>query len=293
MRFKEHSLSVSIFPPGIDAGVGHKVRILDHAGLESAPLEGKLVEHAVLRGGKINAIRPAMRRITFDLDFIETDYEWRDIAAMFRGTAEYPHTIAVTRNGVTRTIEGYRDAEIVPLGERGMLDPVAAQVSFICPDPYFHDEEITGLFIYLSEALGGLEYPMDSGAPYPFEYEKLVNNGAAAVINDGDVDQGFVVTIKPRATIPEVTITSLELGGMNRGSSMTLGPLPAGSTVDVDTMKKMILVNGQSALDKIISGDFPLVRAGLPGDAEVETLIAVENLNGIASAYFFPLYEGV
>lgn len=266
-------LTVS-FSNGIIAGSGGPVRILDHEGLTSSTAVLNASERAILDGGRVASVRAAMRRLTFDLDFIGTETRWADLGRLFPLGAELELT--VTRDGSVRHVTAYRDGEIVALGGRGALDPVACQVSLVSEDAYLRGDDTD--LIYAAAITAGLTFPVTFG---PISYESMdtgVGTASYQLDNPGDRPVGFVVDFVAAVT----TTPTISIGA----ESMVFDELAAGQRLRVDTTRQTILLDGSNGFPQLISGSFLRIPAG------VSTLL-LEGFKGATTIEYTPVHEGV
>lgn len=269
-----HSLTVD-FGNGVIAGTGGRVRILDHEGLTSPAAILNASERAILSGGRIASVRAGMRRLTFDLDFIdEPGVSWADLGRLFPVGGLI--TLAITRNGQQRFASAYRDGDIVPLGGRGVLDPVACQVTFLSADSFLRGDQAR--LIYAAAITAGLEYPVTFG---PISYESMDTGVGLATYeldNAGDHPVGFTVDFI--AAVNTTPIISLG------AESMVFEQLLTGQRLQIDTSRQTVLVDGANGFAQLVSGPFIKVPPG------ASTLL-LEGFKGAASIEFTPIYEGV
>lgn len=262
------------FGNGIVAGAGGSVRILDYEGLTSPTAIVNATERAILDGGRVSSVRAGMRRLTFDLDFIETEVAWRDLGRLFPVGAVM--RLAVTRSGRTCYVTAYRDGDIIPLGGRGVLDPVACQVSLLSPDPFLAGD--TAELVYAAAITAGLTFPVTFG---PITYETMdVSAGTATYVveNVGDRPVGFSVDfIAAVATTPVLSLGS---------QSMAFSELSAGQRLQIDTSRQTVRVDGANGYAQLVSGSFIKIPTGLSS-------LLLEGFKGPATIEFTPIFEGV
>jgi len=268
-----HTLTID-FGNGARVGTGTPVRILGHDGLVSLPTAANVVEHALLDGGYVAASRSATRRLTFELDFGHTR-RWSELGRLFPSGATFPMT--VTRDGVTRRVVAVRDVPLVPLGGQGVADPVAVQVSLVCPNPYLLGEEV--VLPSMVTVTGGLEYPAQF-AP-TLEYEEIDTSATVWEFdssNPGDHPVGFVFDYVSALTgSPSIEIN---------GAVMQFGEVAAGERLRVDTGRKTITLDGANAFSLLASGRFLPIPAG-------DFTLLMDDVIGSATVSFTPVYEGV
>lgn len=267
-----HTLVVD-FGNGVVAGTGQPVGILDYEGLVSVPTQGNIVEHALLDGGYVASVRAATRRLTFELDFADT-CSWADVGRLFPSGATLP--LAVTRDGVTRRIQAVRDSEIVALGGRGALDPVAVQLALLAPEPYFSGTDVVQQTNVTSV---GLEHP------YAHEptivYDDLDMTGTSQVFdtyNLGDHPVPFRLSVSA-ASVGDLTV-SVE------GASMVVGVIAKNDEVEIDMARQTITINGANGFPLLQSGNFLKLPAG-------HGLLELDGIIGYAVVTFTPVFEGV
>lgn len=266
-----HSIRVD-FGNGIVAGTGAPVRIMDHAGITSLPSQANVVDNAMLDGGYIASFRAGVRRLTFELDFIETDIGWADVPRLFPMGKRFD--LVLERDGARRVISAYRDSELVELGNRGTEDSVAYQVSFLSPNPYMLGDEVE--LAAAGVLSGGLEYPI----AFPIALDNLSYVDHIDVRNDGDYPVGFTFDLVAVAEIAAMTL------GVGR-DTMTFKTIHAGQRLTVDTAKQTIRIDGTTnGFAWLDSGMFLKLPAG-------ESSIWFGAFSGSATVEFTPIYEGV
>jgi hypothetical protein len=270
---RTHDLMID-FGNGILAGTGTAIRILDYDGLGSLPTKANVIEHAILDGGVLASLRAGTRRLMFQLDFIETDLGWADVPRLFPQGG--PYELVITRDGVTRTIEAYRDTELIPLGDGGAGDSVAYQLALLAPDPY-----LKGTLAELAKSAaitGGLAFPVTFD---PIAYESIdvsTTTGVFAVLNDGDYPVGFdfdfiaAVTCSPQISIGQ--------------DVMVFASIAAGQRLTVDTKKQTVRLNGANAFSLLVGGTFLRIPTGAVS-------VALAGIVGTAVLSFTPVHEAI
>lgn len=268
-----HSIRVD-FGNGIVAGTGAPVRIMDHEGITSLPAQANVVDNAMLDGGYIASFRAGVRRLTFDLDFLETDLGWAEVPRLFPMGVRLDLTIE--RDGLRRVVGAYRDSELVALGNRGTEDSVAYQVSLVSIDPYMLGDEVE-----LSAAgavSGGLEYP--TAFQPSIAWDNLAYIDHIAVRNDGDYPVGFTFDLVAAAEIAAMTLS------VGR-DTMTFKTIHAGQRLTADTARQTIRIDGTTnGFAWLDSGSFLKIPIG-------ESSIWFGAFSGSATVEFTPIYEGV
>jgi hypothetical protein len=266
-----HTLKVD-FGNGVVAGTGTAVGILDYDGLDSLPTRARVVEHAIHDGGYVASTRAATRRLTFDLDFGDT-LGWADVGRLFPSGGVLD--LVIERDGIVRRIRAVRDSRLVPLGGRGVLDPVAFQIPLLAADPYLKGEE----HLLATAASGGLEYPVEYATEITMdEFESGVAGAPFLAVNGGDHAIGFLLNF--------VTVTPGDLTITSGGQTMTVGELTEGERLVIDMARQTISIDGVNGFARLAAGSFIRV---LPGPFD----IMLDGAVGLATITFTPVFEGV
>lgn len=91
------------------------------------------------------------------------------------------------------------------------------QISIICPDPYFQDTN--EILTDISQVLGGFEFPFAFGGngvldstitDEAIEFSGYVEKRIVNLINDGEDDTGFIITIIAKDTVINPTIYNVD-----------------------------------------------------------------------------------
>jgi len=262
-----HLLEVDISNRVQISSCAHKQLVLvGHDGLTSAPSELAHIDHAILDGGLVSGARAQSRRITFD--FAAKDMTYSDISSLFPlGQKE---TIWVSRAGVTRSIEGYRDGPLEVSAVTALATPVVS-VSFLCPFPYFV-RDVVHRHDFMS-AVSGLEYPKE----YPISFGSLVSDNTVFCANRGDYPTSFVLEMRANSD-GQISVSA---GGL---TARIVG-ISAGDLIVLDTGRRMLFVNHVKRFD-LFDGAFPAIPVG-GGE------VVLDDFSGTATISYSEIFEGV
>lgn len=90
----------------------------------------------------------------------------------------------------------------------------AAQISIICPRPYF--ESLETVYTELSKIVKLFEFPFSISEPTVIS--EIADTPLCQIINDGDIETGFIITMNIQKTISSLTLyntTKQESFGVN------------------------------------------------------------------------------
>ncbi|MCL2526256.1 MAG: phage tail family protein [Coriobacteriia bacterium] len=244
---------------------GDYILIEEPGGLDSPDSELCSQEHALLDGGSVSGGRAKMRRLWFK--FVMPHGDPHAVSSLFPlGRLE---TITVMRGGQVRYIRGYRDGPISIVASRSACTPEVL-VSFLCPSAYFtNDVRIRHVFMGLE---GGLRFP----SVFPVRFGALYSGNKLRCHNAGDHPAGFELNLRSSKTGSvgiEVGEYFATLVGLNEGDFVTL-----------DTVGKMLVINGRKCFDQL-EGSFPLIAVG---GADV----VLHHFDGEAQIAYSEIYEG-
>lgn len=143
--------------------------LLGYEGIEAPDIDFYGSNNALGDGGFMQAARVPMRRMTVDfvIDYGASQETYRATAISFFKPGVL-YTISVTRNSITRNIDGYLLAKPVYRQDNINL-PIFVTLELICPTPYFRATSMTTV--------------------------NETSANVSAFTNPGDVPCGFLATI--------------------------------------------------------------------------------------------------
>lgn len=143
--------------------------LLGYEGIEAPDIDFFGSDNAMGDGGFKRAIRVPMRRISveFMIEFGASQETYR-AAAMAFFKADVLYTISVTRNSITRNIDGYLLTK-PEYRQKNINLPIYITLELICPTPYFRATSMTTV--------------------------NETGTNVSSVTNPGDVPCGFAATI--------------------------------------------------------------------------------------------------
>lgn len=264
---KEHNISID-FGNGVITGPDTDFALLGYDGLTNMATDSVVNEFSTAAGGSVKSVRPKTRVMTFEIE--NPNIAWSDFCALFP-IGKYRLTI--TRDGITRYIEAYRNEELAQVGDGGVLDPAGLQVSFIAEFPFFKQKSTEQVAV-LGVSEGGLTYPYK----YPESFDTWSSNSNLEISNIGSYSTPFILRVTPEQ---DLSLIKLFIG--NELMQIT-GEVKAGQNLIVDTGNYSARLDGLNVFSYIQG--WPQLQPG-------NNIIALSNLAGNASIAFEPLFEGV
>ena len=209
---------------------------IDGSFFNSARVEQRNLVISIILRGDIEANRQALYSI-FPLKSVCTIY--------FENKNR-----SVKIDGYVETLE----ADLFSMQER-------AQVSIICPRPYF--EDANAIIDELSTTVKLFQFPFSISEPVSFA--EIYNEPHAFLTNVGDAETGFELTADIQADINTLTITNLTTGAyftvnyaMQEGDTFTLstvqGRLNVHLTRGDETIQLLNYIGEDSSWIKLVSG---------------------------------------
>ena len=209
---------------------------IDGAFFNSARVERRNLVISIILRGDIEANRQALYSI-FPLKSVCTIY--------FENKNR-----SVKIDGYVETLE----ADLFSMQER-------AQVSIICPRPYF--EDANAIIDELSTTVKLFQFPFSISEPISFA--EIYDEPHAFLTNVGDAETGFELTADIQADINTLTITNLTTGAyltvnyaMQEGDTLTLstvqGRLNVHLTRGDETIQLLNYIGEDSSWIKLVSG---------------------------------------
>lgn len=111
------------------------------------------------------------------------------------------------KNGVRDVyIEGYVETLEVNL----FTNPQVAQISIICPKPYF--KAIEDVVSYFSDIEAGFEFPFSIPAE-GVELSTITHNIRKSIVNTGDIEAGVIITLQAMGLVVNPIIYNTDTGG--------------------------------------------------------------------------------
>lgn len=240
--------------------------------------------HATFDGSTFNSSRVESRNIVIQFA-IEGDAEANRIALYRFIKTKKPLTFRF-RNGRRNVyIEGY-----VESFEIGFFDEKEiAQVSLICPRPYFIDSEFEQSTF--SSVIPLFEFPFSIEVPIPFS--ELNFDAETNVVNEGDVDTGMLIRFWATGEVVNPTLYNTDKGEFLRiNVSMERGDLIEINTVNGE---KSITMTSEgettNALNYLDAGSKWLILES--GDNTFSTGADEHPENLACTLWYSNLYEGV
>ena len=190
--------------------------------------------HASFDGSTFNSSRVEKRNIVIEL-MIEGDAEKNRIA-LYRYFKTKKSVKVHFKNGRRDVyIEGY--VETFEIGFFEMKEN--AQISIICPRPFFIDEQITS--VSFGAVVPLFEFPFSIETPIPFselDFDTEIN-----VENQGDVETGIVIRFWAMGQMTNPTLYRTDTGQMLKVNvAMELGDVVEVSTISGE--KRVTLISG-------------------------------------------------
>lgn len=122
-----------------------------------------------------------------------------------------------------------------------------AQISIVCPDPYF--KALRELFVDISKVFAAFEFPFAIDAE-GVEFSKLDRSREVNILNNGEAPCGFEITLKAEQTIVNPVVYNVLTGDYLK-LNITM---QAGNIIKISTIKgtkKIILINGATTTNII------------------------------------------
>lgn len=172
-----------------------------------------LSKTAMNDGAKYNSSRVNERNIVLAV------YMIRDVEAarvnLYRYFPPKRRCTLYFKNGVRDVcIDGYVETLECDLYELGQY----AQVSVLCPDPYF--QNVNGVYVEIGKMLPLFEFPFAIEAE-GIEFSQLYNDVVGTVVNEGDVESGMVMELRASGRVAKPRIYNTQTR-QNMGLDMEL-----------------------------------------------------------------------
>lgn len=240
--------------------------------------------HATFDGSTFNSSRVETRNIVIEFA-IEGDAEANRIALYRYIKTKKPLTFRFQNGRRSVYIEGY-----VETFEVGFFDEKqVAQVSLICPRPYFIDDEFAQSTF--SSVIALFEFPFSIETPIPFS--ELDFEAETNVVNGGDVDTGMLIRFWATGNVVNPTLYNTDRGEYLRVNlSMSRGDLIEVNTVSGE--KSITLTSSgvtTNALNYLDAGSTWLTLES--GDNTFSTGADEHPENLACTLWYSNLYEGV
>lgn len=264
---RAHNISID-FGNGVITGPDTDFALLGYDGLTNMPTDSVVNEFSTSAGGSVQSVRPKTRVLTFEIE--NPNITWSDFCSLFP-IGKY--RITISRDGVLRYIDAYRNEELGQVGEGSVLDPAGLQVSFIAEFPFFRQKDTEEIAV-LGISEGGLIYPH----AYPIVFDTWSSNDTIEINNRGAYATPFIFRVTP-----EQNLSSITLNVGNERMQIT-GEIKAGQSLIVDTAKYSARLDGLNVFSYV--DGWPKLQPG-------NNLITLSSLAGNVSIAFEPLFEGV
>lgn len=176
-------------------------------------------------GASFKSSRVNSRNIVIDL-YIEGDAEANRIELY--NYIRVKRSVTVYYKNARRNvyIQGYVEAL-----ECGLFDKKQkAQISIVCPRPYFRDAQ--GGSVEVSNVQALFEFPFDIGVD-GIEFSTLVADTEIVVTNDGDIETGFVLTLIATGSVVNPAVYNVDTGEYIKVDI----ELEEGDTLTISTVK--------------------------------------------------------
>lgn len=201
-------------------------QVISIIGLNPPPAQINTTTAAGLDGAQFNSARLNTRNIVITIKIngdVETN---RQTLYKFFRTKERCRFFFSNRNRDVY-IDGYVETVACDL----FVNDERAQISILCPQPYFRGlETVTD---DISSTVAGFEFPfaIDLGDPIPFS--TFDSAGAANVVNDSEAEVGVIIDMTFSGSVDAV-----EIRNTNTGESLTLAySFEVADRVQIDTNK--------------------------------------------------------
>lgn len=214
-------------------------QVVSIIGLNPPPAQINTNTAVGLDGAQFNSARLNTRNIVITIKIngdVETN---RQTLYRFFRTKERCRFYFSNRNRDVY-IDGYVETVACDL----FVNDERAQISILCPQPYFRDLEMVSADI--SSTVAAFEFPfaIDLGDPIPFS--TFDSAGAANVVNDSEAEVGVIIDMTFSGSVDEV-----ELRNTDTGESFALVyAFEAADRVTIDTNKGsksvVLLRNGET-----------------------------------------------
>lgn len=185
----------------------HGLLLLSMDGIGATEAEINTTDLAVADGSIYNSSRGISRNITMSLRFIEQDTieDTRQRAYRYLPTKKKVTLQFDTDNRQIR-IDGYVETNEPDIFSK----EEGAEVSIICPDPYFHSLGMVTNVLSGIEPLFEFPFENDSLTEPLLEMGEILMNRERNVYYFGDADTGMIITV--RATGPVGSFTIYNIG---------------------------------------------------------------------------------
>lgn len=201
-------------------------QVISILGLNPPPAQINTTTAAGIDGTRYNSSRLNSRNIVITIKIngdVETN---RQTLYRFFRTKEWCRFYYANRHRDVY-IDGYVEAVNCDL----FVNDERAQISIICPQPYFKDfETVTD---DVSNVVAAFKFPFSINIGNPIPISSFDNLGTATVINDSEVAVGVIIDVTFAGAVDE-----LELLNTNTGEHLTLAyPFVESDRVTIDTTK--------------------------------------------------------
>lgn len=206
-----------------------------------------VIDGALVTSKRVKSID---RSVTAQYNGSDKEKARADAIAFFN--PKYTYEAHMTYMGRTRWCNGEQLG--FKASEVNIYDPVTIDWTIFCENPYMLGEDVFGRDI--SQASGMFGFPWVSFLPESAGSLPGANVGAVVSVREfansinvpsgGDVPSGIRVTIRPRSTLVNPSLT------VGDGWLKLIGSYIPGDTIEVDTIvhPPQVTVNGKSALNK-------------------------------------------
>lgn len=236
-------------------------------------------------GASFKSSRVNSRNIVVDL-YIEGNTEANRIALYNYIRVKRAVTVYYKNGRRDVYIRGYVEALVCGLFDK----KEKAQISIICPRPYFRDT--MGGSVEVSNIEPLFEFPFDIDVD-GIEFSRMETDTETVVTNNGDIETGFVATLSAFGAVTNPTLYNTDTGeylrfilSLDEGDTLTVSTVKGAKTVtlthDGTTTNAINYMDAGSTWLQLETGDNVLLYTA-------DTLPE----NATCSIVFDELYEGV
>lgn len=250
-------------------------------------------ELATTDGAFYNSARVTQRNIVFELMFVLTE-NGEDIETVRQKTYRYfplkhPVRIDIETDNRTLSIDGYTESNEPDI----FSNKEGAQISIICPDPFFYSNRISKTTFYGVDAAFEFPFSNESVDSPLLIFGNILTKRENNVYYEGDSEIGVQITIRANGVAKNVTIYNAATREIMKIDTSRLPKTEEDSDGESSTDNKT--KDGESTESTLINGDEIIINTmkGQKSITLVREGIAYNVLNCLSKdANWFTLSKG-
>lgn len=178
-------------------------------GIGSGQADINISEMVTTDGGKYNSARLGTRNIVITLQYCEKPSveENRRKSYKFFPTKK-KLILRFNTDGGTRTIEGYTESNEPNIFSK----EEESQISIVCPDPYFYDNNYTDMVLSGYTPLFEFPFSNESLTENLIQFDELKTDKRVSFVYEGEADTGALLIIKANGIAKNIRFANIETG---------------------------------------------------------------------------------